>query len=75
MRMALGAVLGKIRRLILTEAVTPVFPGLVIGLVASVGVNRVLQSQLVGVSPYDAATLLVAPCDLAVDGSFRLPGS
>jgi putative ABC transport system permease protein len=60
-RMALGAVPGKIRRLILGEALTPVFAGLVAGLAASLGVNRVLQSQLVGVSPYDAATLSVAP--------------
>ena len=68
--MALGAVPGKIRRLILGEALTPVFAGLMIGLAASLGVNRVLQSQLVGVSPNDAATfslallilLLVAAC-------------
>jgi putative ABC transport system permease protein len=60
-RMALGAVPEKIRRLILGEAFTPVFAGLAIGLAASLGVNRVLQSQLVGVSPYDATTLSVAP--------------
>jgi predicted permease len=60
-RMALGAVPEKIRRLILGEAFTPVFVGLAIGLAASLGVNRVLQSQLVGVSPYDATTLSVAP--------------
>ncbi len=60
-RMALGAVPGRIRRLILGEALTPVFAGLLIGLAASFGVNRVLQSQLVGVSPYDAATLSLAP--------------
>jgi putative ABC transport system permease protein len=60
-RMALGALPGKIRRLILGEAFTPVFAGLLIGLAASLAVNRVLQSQLVGVSPYDAATLLGAP--------------
>jgi putative ABC transport system permease protein len=60
-RMALGAVAGKIRRLIVGEALTPVFAGLVAGLAASLGVNRLLQSQLVGVSPYDAATFLAAP--------------
>jgi len=60
-RMALGAVPVKIRRLILGEAFAPVFAGVGIGLAASLGVNRVLQSQLVGVSPYDAATLSVAP--------------
>ena len=40
---------------------TPVVVGLVLGLAASLAVNRVLQSQLVGVSPYDALTLTLAP--------------
>ncbi|HEY6344284.1 MAG TPA: FtsX-like permease family protein [Bryobacteraceae bacterium] len=69
-RMALGAVPGKIRQLILGEALTPVFAGLVIGLGASLGVNRVLQSQLVGISPYDAATLSVAPLILLLVAAF-----
>jgi putative ABC transport system permease protein len=60
-RMALGAVPGKIRRLILGEALTPVFAGLLVGLTAWVGISRLLQSQLVRVSPYDASTLLTAP--------------
>ena len=59
-RMALGAVPARIQQLILREAFTPVFAGLGIGLAASLGVNRVLESQLVGVSPYDAPTLLTA---------------
>jgi putative ABC transport system permease protein len=69
-RMALGAVPGKIRRLVLGEALTPVVAGLAIGLAASLGVNRVLQSQLVGVSPYDAATLSVAPLVLLLVAAF-----
>jgi len=69
-RMALGAVPGKIRRLILGEALTPVFAGLTIGLAASLAVNRVLQSQLVGVSPYDAATLSIAPLILLLVAAF-----
>ena len=69
-RKALGALPGKIRRLILGEAFTPVFAGLVIGLAASLGVNRVLQSQLVGVSPYDAATLSGAPVILLLVAAF-----
>jgi ABC-type antimicrobial peptide transport system permease subunit len=69
-RMALGALPGKIRRLILGEAFTPVFAGLVIGLAASLGVNRVLQSQLVGVSPYDAATLSIALLILLLVAAF-----
>ena len=69
-RMALGAAPGKIRRLILREALTPVFVGLAIGLGASLGVNRVLQSQLVGVSPDDAATLALAPLILLLVAAF-----
>lgn len=69
-RMALGAVPGKIRRLILGEALRAVFAGLVIGLATSLGVNRVLQSQLVGVSPYDAMTFSVAPLTLLLVAAF-----
>ena len=38
----------------------PVALGLMVGFAASLGVNRILQSQLVGVSPYDPATLATA---------------
>ena len=50
----------------------PVAAGLVLGVVASLGVNRILQAQLVGVSPYDAFTLVLAPVVLiavAIAGS------
>jgi putative ABC transport system permease protein len=60
-RMALGAAPPAIRRLVLVEGMTPVIVGLVLGLAASLAVNRVLQSQLIGVSPYDALTLTLAP--------------
>jgi putative ABC transport system permease protein len=60
-RMALGAAAPAIRRLVLREGMTPVLVGLGLGLAASLAVNRVLQSQLVGVSPYDALTLTLAP--------------
>lgn len=60
-RMALGAAPGQIRRLIFADALIPVFAGLAIGLTGSLAVNRVLESQLVGVSPYDALTLAIAP--------------
>ncbi len=71
-RMALGSTSQEIRRMMLWEAMAPVAAGLVLGLVASLGVNRILQSQLVGVSPYDAFTLVLAPVVLiavAVAGS------
>ncbi len=71
-RMALGSTSREIRRMMLREAMAPVAAGLVLGLVASLGVNRILQAQLVGVSPYDAFTLVLAPVVLiavAIAGS------
>jgi putative ABC transport system permease protein len=61
LRMALGAAPQAIGRLVLREGMLPCVAGLLAGLAASLGVNRLLQSQLVGVSPYDALTLLLAP--------------
>lgn len=60
-RMALGAAPGQIQSLIFTAALTPVLAGLAIGLAGSLAVNRILQSQLVAVSPYDPLTLTLAP--------------
>lgn len=56
-RIALGAASHDIRHLILREGMRPVALGLIVGLTASLAVNRILQSQLVGVSPYDPVTL------------------
>ena len=39
------------------EGMRPVMLGLIAGLAMSLGVNRLLQSQLVGVSPYDPVTI------------------
>lgn len=60
-RMALGAAPAKILRLVVAEGMAPVVVGLIAGLAASLGVNQILRAQLVGVAPYDAATLAVAP--------------
>jgi len=60
-RMAIGAAASDIRRMILREGMSPVAMGLVLGLAVSLAVNRVLESQLVGVSPYDPATMVGAP--------------
>jgi ABC-type lipoprotein release transport system permease subunit len=35
--------------------------GLILGLAASFAVNRILQSQLIGVSPYDPIAMAGAP--------------
>jgi putative ABC transport system permease protein len=60
-RMAIGAAAPEIKRLIVRDGMRPVALGLVAGLAASLAVNRLLQSQLVGVSPYDPATLATTP--------------
>jgi putative ABC transport system permease protein len=60
-RIAIGAASRDIRRLIFHEGMRPVALGLIAGLTVSLGVNRILQSQLVGVSPYDPVTLATAP--------------
>jgi len=65
-RMAVGATLEDIRGMIFGEGMLPVAAGAMLGLAASLGVNRILQSQLVGVSPYDPATIAAAPAILAL---------
>ena len=65
-RMAIGATAGNIRGMILRDGLTPVAAGMLLGLAASLAVNRVLQSQLVGVSPYDPLTMGGAPVVLLV---------
>jgi predicted permease len=63
-RIAVGASWHDIRRLILRDGMRPVAVGLIVGLGVSLAVNRILQSQLVGVSPYDPFTLATAPAVL-----------
>jgi putative ABC transport system permease protein len=65
-RMAIGAAASRIRTMILREGMLPVAIGLGVGLGSSFAVNRILQSQLVGVSPYDVATMTAAPVILIV---------
>jgi predicted permease len=59
-RMALGAQAGDIRRLVLRQGMVPLGIGLCIGLAASFVVNRVLEAELVEVSPADPLTLAFA---------------
>lgn len=71
-RMALGAGSGDVLRLIIVEGLLPALCGLAVGLVAAVGVTRVLSSLLFGVTALDPATfacvalLLLASAALAV---------
>jgi putative ABC transport system permease protein len=56
-RMAIGAAALDISRMILREGMSPVVIGMMLGLAASLAVNRILQSQLIGVTPYDPVTM------------------
>jgi putative ABC transport system permease protein len=60
-RMAIGAATHEIAWMIVREGMRPVTIGLVAGLVAAAGANRILQSQLVGISPYDPLTMTAGP--------------
>jgi putative ABC transport system permease protein len=59
-RIAIGATSRDIRVLVLRQAMPPVAIGLTAGLAASLGLNRVLESQLFSVSSADPATYAVA---------------
>ena len=55
-RMAMGARRGAIFRLVIGQAVLLLSLGIALGVVASLGVNRLLASMLVGVSAHDPLT-------------------
>jgi putative ABC transport system permease protein len=57
-RIAIGASVTRILRLVAGQAITPVVTGLAVGLVASLALNRVLDTFIVGVSPSDPMTLV-----------------
>jgi predicted permease len=57
-RMAIGATTGAIRRLVIRQGLAPALIGLALGLVVSLGTNRLLASELVEVAPSDPSTLL-----------------
>ncbi|MEO8520828.1 MAG: ABC transporter permease [Acidobacteriota bacterium] len=58
-RMALGAESGDVLRLVLTRALRIVGAGLIVGLAGAVGVTRVLQRFLFGVTPTDPLAFTV----------------
>lgn len=65
-RIAIGATSQDILSMIMREGLRPVAAGLIVGLLASIGANRVLQSQLVGVLSYDPMTLAAGAVLLTV---------
>ena len=65
-RIALGAMQGDIRRLVLREAVVLVAIGVAIGVPAAYGLGRLMDSMLYGVSAGQPLTLLTGPALMAV---------
>ena len=59
-RMALGAERGQISLMVLRETLILVVCGLVIGIPAALGASHLVRSQLYGLKPYDAPTIVVA---------------
>jgi putative ABC transport system permease protein len=64
-RMALGAAVRDVVRLVARQGLTPVFIGLVLGLGAGVAVSRLMSGLLYGVTPTDPITYLSVVAILA----------
>jgi predicted permease len=60
-RIALGAQPGAVLRIVLRQGLILTLLGVGIGLAASLGATRLLESQLFGVTPTDPVTFVVAP--------------
>jgi putative ABC transport system permease protein len=58
LRMAVGASRRDIVRLVLTQGIRPLVPGLAIGLLLALAASRLLRVALVGVSPNDPVTFV-----------------
>jgi putative ABC transport system permease protein len=65
-RMALGAARAHVLRLVMGQGMTLVAIGLVLGVLGSLGVTRLLESQLFGVEATDPATFVVVAVVLCV---------
>jgi predicted permease len=68
-RLALGADQGQILGMVVKSGVVLVAIGIVIGLTASLGLNKLIASELWGVSPTDPETLAVVVLVLVASGS------
>src|SRR5437879_800358 len=67
-RMALGAEGSDVLRLVVQMGLRLVAIGVGLGLIASLGLGRVIATQLWGVSPYDPWTLTCVPTLLIITG-------
>lgn len=74
-RMALGAKRERVLRLVLVDGLRPALAGLAIGIVASLGVTRLIGAVLFGTSPVDASVFLsvIATLLLSAIGACLLP--
>jgi ABC-type antimicrobial peptide transport system permease subunit len=66
--MALGAERADVLRLVVRTGLRLVISGMAIGLAVSLGAAKVIATQLWGVSPYDAETLVTVPILLLLVG-------
>jgi len=57
-RIALGATRARIRRDVVADGLRPTTIGLVVGIVAALGLGRLAASMLYGISPSDPVTLV-----------------
>ena len=60
-RMALGALRGQVRTMILRDGLLTAAPGLLIGVLAAVALTRTMSSLLYSVSPLDPWSFVLAP--------------
>jgi putative ABC transport system permease protein len=68
-RMALGAGRSDVMRLVARSGLQLVVVGAAIGLMASLGVTRVIASQIWGISPHDPVTIIVVIAVMALAAS------
>jgi putative ABC transport system permease protein len=60
-RMALGASTASVQGMLMRQGMTLAGAGLVVGMVCALGLTRLLESQLFGISPRDPVTYIVTP--------------
>ena len=65
LRMALGAEVGAVRRMILSQGARLLAVGIAVGLVASFGISRLLGNLVFGISATDPLTFVGVPLVLA----------
>jgi predicted permease len=65
LRIALGATMAEVRRMIVTEGARPVLIGIVCGLAAALAASRTVESFLHGISRFDPLTFVTVPIALA----------